>query len=220
MAESIEKIGAFCMNTFYQSYRPADGFLRQEHFEWLCIAADAKLKQDEYNNQVNLNLKKRVANAPVVMSVDNYVTEDIDIIDEKAKLPNPIMMLAGASPTIMVSRIVPEGNCSGFIPISPAERWEVDHIKDVVFWMPMCEGVEFIHLKENCNPQKAKITYIPILSKNSTVPESRKWGIITLVNAYIKSAKEGVLVDMTNDANPNSSLQTEINKAVYKALGK
>lgn len=220
MAESIEKIGAFCMNAFYQSYRPADGFLRQEHFEWLCIAADAKLKQDEYNNQVTLNLKKRSPNAPVIMSVDNYITVPVTIENEKAILPTPIMMLAGAASTIMVSRVVPEGNCSSIIPITPAERWEVEGIKNVVFWMPMCDGIEFIHLKENCNPKTAKVTYIPLLNKSSAVPESRKWGIITLVNAYIKSAKEGVLVDMTNDANPNVSLQTEINKAVYKALGK
>lgn len=220
MAETVEKIAAFCMNAFYQSYRPADGFLRQEHFEWLCVAADAKLKQDEYNNQVSLNLKKRTPNAPIVMGIDNYITVPVTIENEKAQLPYPIMTLAGATSTVMVSRVVPEGNCSSVIPITPAERWEVENIKDVVFWMPMCDSIEFIHLKENCDPKKANVTYIPVLSASTTVADSRRWGIINLVNAYIKSAKEGVVVDMTNDANPNSSLQTEINKAVYKALSR
>ena len=218
MPDKVEKVAAFCMNAFYQSYRPADGFVRQEHFEWLVIAADAKLKQDEYDKQVALNLRKGAKNATVVMSNDNYITENVEIEDSKINIS--VMMLAGASATQSIASIVPEGNCSSIIPITPAERWEVESIKNVVFWMPVCDGIEFIHLKENCNPKKAKVTYIPMLDGTSTVQDSRKFGIITMVNNYVKGAKDGVIVDMTNNANPNVSLQTEIDKAVFKALAK
>ncbi len=220
MAESVRIVAQVALDMFYQDYKPARAFLRLEHFIFLVIAADGKLKKDEYDNLVALNLRKRMPNAPVILSSDNFITVTADIKDEKAILPFPIMSYSGADPSMSVSQVKPEGNCGNIMPTSQAERWQAEAIKDVPFWLPVCDGIEFINLGRNCNPKKVKVTYVPMLTDKSVVQEGRKWAILNMVNLYVKSAKEGVIIDMSNDGNSNVASQTEINKYLLKALQK
>lgn len=219
MAERIKTVAQISMDAFYQDYKPATAFLRLEHFTWLCVAADAKLKQNEYKEQVLLNLRRRAPHAPVILGADNYVSAEVVIKKGKALLPDAIMMFPGAKANMGISHVVPEGNCAGFIPVTEDEKWQVCNIKDVVFWFPVPCGIGFLNL-EICNPKKVTVTYIAQLSSGSTVQESRKWDILNMVTIYIKSAKDGVIIDMSNDGNSNASNQTEINKYLLKALQK
>lgn len=218
MAESVRTVGQIAMDMFYQEFKPAGAFLRLKHFVWLCIAADGKLKQDEYNNQVMLNLRARKPNAQVILSADNYDTVVVKISKSKAILPTPIMTFPGAGSTYGVSQVIPEGNCRSFMPLSEMERWQACNIKDVVFWFPIPCGIEFLNLAGNCDPKQVTVSYIPQVSENSTVQETRKWSILNMVTVFVKSAKDGVIIDMSNDGNPNVASQTEINKYLLKAL--
>jgi len=220
MAESVRIVAQVAEHLFYQNYKPASAFLRLKHFVFLVIAADSKLKKDEYDGLVALNLRKRMPNAQVILSSDNFITVDVDIVKEKAVLPYPIMSYSGAEPSLSVSQVKPHGNCGNIMPTSQAERWQAEMIKDVPFWLPVCDGIEFINLERNCNPSKVKVTYVPQLTKKSVVQESRKWAILNMINLYVKSAKEGVIIDMSNDGNSNVATQTEINKYLLKALQK
>lgn len=219
-AQGLKIIAQLAMDFFYQNYRPADGFLRLEHFLYLCKAADGALKQQEYDNQVKLNLRKGAKEGPINLSSGNYITESPDITNGIATLNQKILTFAGASPVISVSRVKLEGGCSNVMPISPEEIWQACDIKDVVFWTPKCDGIEFLNLKGNCDPKKATITYLPELNDNSVIPENRKFAILNMINAYIKSAQQGSIIDMSMDGNTNVATQTEINKYLLKALQK
>lgn len=217
MAESLAITAQLAMDLFYQEFHNASAFLRIEHFERLVIAADAKLKKIEYDNLVNLNIRQRRINAQVILNADNYITVPVDIKEGKAMLPSPIMSFNGAGQNLSVASVELEGGCTDVMPTTQDEKHQAKKIKDVVFWFPFCEGIEFLNLKHNCNATKATVTYIPILNENSTIQEARKWDIMTMVTGFIKSAKDGVIVDMSNDANPNVASQTEINKFLLKA---
>ncbi len=218
MADTIRTIAHVAMDMFYQDYKPAESFLQIKHFVFLCIAADAKLKQDDYDKQVNLNLRERKTNAPVSLSYENYITVTVPIKKNTATLPTDIMMFSGADQSVSVSQVEPEGGCGDILPLLHEEKWQAKDIKGVVFWLMNCNGLEFVHLKENCSPEKVTVTYIPQLVEKSKVQASRKMAILNLVNIYIKSAKEGVIVNMSNDGNPNAANQTEINKYLLEAL--
>lgn len=220
MADTLAVTSQICMDLFYQEFRPANAFLRLKHFKMMVIAADAKLKKMEYDNLVNLNIRLRRINATVVLNSDNYISVDVEIKNEKAVLPSPIMSFNGAGQMLSVSQVVLEGDCTNIMPITQDERHQVSGIKNVVFWLPSCDGIEFLHLKGNCNAKKAKVTYVPILSDKSVIQEARKWDIMAMVTGFVKSAKDGVIIDMSNDGNPNVASQTEINKYLLKALQK
>lgn len=217
MAETMKVVGQLAMDFFYQDYKPASAFLRLEHFAWLCVAADGKLKQDEYNNQVMVNLRRRTPHAPVILGTDSYHSVEVPIKDSKAVLPTPIMQFPGANSNFGISQVTLDGNCGNVMPLTENEKWQVTKIKDVVFWFPVDCGIAFINLYENCNPTKVKVSYIQQLNEKSIVAESRKWAILNMVSIFVKSAKEGVVIDMSNDQNQNGILQTEINKYLLKA---
>lgn len=218
MAEIIKKVSQMAMDSFYQSFKPAGAFLRLEHFLWLCIAADGKLKQDEYEKQINLRRQMRQAGAPISMSADNYVTIKATIKNEVAKLPTPIMTFSGDTDVLGVREVKPLGSCKNFMRLNPEEEWMACDTPSVVYWMPDCDSIKLINLKKNCNPDGIMVSYIPQLNAKSTVQESRKWAILNMVTSYIKAAKDGVIIDMSNDGNSNMAQQTEINKYILKAL--
>lgn len=221
MAEKIDMVAQVAMTSYYKGLRPSDGTLRLEHFIWLSIAADSKLKQDEYDRQIALRRQMRMYNADILMSADNYDTVEVKVVNNKVKLPSCIMSFSGDNGTIGVNTVEPSGkSCQPFIRVNPDEKWQVCDIKDVVFWYPVKDGIEFINLKSICNPDKIKVTYIPQLTEKSVVQESRKWLILNMVVSFIKGAIDGSIIDMSNDGNNNATNQTEINKYILKALQK
>lgn len=215
---SLTWLAQMALDAFYQDFRPGDSFLRLVHFIYLCKAADGKLKQDEYDKQIAINLRQGIKNGVVNLSSGNYVVETPEIKEGKATLKQRILTFAGASPTISVQ--VKINGCGDVMPISPEETWQVCKIKNVVFWTPNCNGIEFFNLEDNCRPDKATVRYIPELNDDSVIPENRKFAILNMVNAYLKSAQQGSIIDMNNDGNTNVATQTEINKYVLKALQK
>ena len=209
------------MDLFYQDFKADEQFLSIDDFIELAVSADAKLKIDEYNTQALNNLRQRKT-GDITMSSDNYVTVNIKIQDSKAKLPTSVMWFPDGKAGLSIASVFPEGNCKPIMPVTQQTKWEVASIKNVVFWLPYrddkCEGIEFLHLKGNCNPSKVEVTYIPVLNEKSIIQESRKWAIYNMVIAFIKQAEAGVVIDSTNDGNANMTTQTEINRAVLKRL--
>ena len=130
------------------------------------------------------------------------------------------MTFAGADMGVSISQVVPEGNCGTIMPITEDEKWQVCKMKDIVFWYPTACGIGFLNLAENCNPKKVTVSYLAQINEKSTVTGSRKWDILNLVTIFIKSAKDGVIIDMSNDGNSNTASQAEINKYLLKALQK
>lgn len=218
MAESIKKVAQLCMDLLYQEFRPDNGFWRLQHFIDFCIAADSKLKQDEFAALVILRLRSRQPGADISMAADNYISVEVELKKDRAKLPSPIMTFTGDNDNLGVSSVTPIGKCKNFMRINIGEEWMACDIPSVVFWKPDCDGIKFINLKGNCTPEKVTITYIPQLNNKSSIQEARKWAILTMVTGFIKQAKDGVVIDMTNDGNSNATIQTEINKSILRAL--
>lgn len=219
MAETVLDVAQLCEDSFYQDFRPADGFFGCEHFELFVKAADAKIKLDEFKEQLANNIRLRRPNAQIVLSSDNYDTVSVPIKDNKAVLENPIMTFPGAAGEgISITQVMPEGNCSNIMRTTQKQKWQAMRDKETVYWYQVKCGIEFLHLKEHCNAKNVTITYIPELTGESIIQEGRKWAIFNMVTIFLKSAKDGVVIDTSNDSNPNATLQTEINKNVLRML--
>jgi hypothetical protein len=86
-----------------------------------------------------------------------------------------------------------------------------------VYWYPSCDAIVFIN-RQLCNFKKVDVTYIATLTEYSTVQESRGFAILQMVVGLLRPLKEGTVIDKSNDANPNVSPNTEINKYLVEAL--
>lgn len=220
MANKVSRIAQICMDAFYQEFKPADAFLRLEHFVHLCLAADNKLKQDEFKEQRLLNIRMRNFNAPIILNNSLFEEAEFSIVNDRVKLPHPIMSFSGDDSMIGIASVEPVGQCKPFMRINANEKSSACNIDDVVLWYPLKNEIVFLNLQKVCNPSKVRISYVGMLDKDSLINEAREWGIITMVTQFIKAAKDGVIVDMSNDQNPNVATQTEINKYLLKAVQK
>lgn len=220
MAETtVQLVAQLCEASFYQDFRPATAFFKKEHFRMFVIAADGKLKMDEFKEQVALNLRSRKPNAQVVLSSDNYDTVVVPVNDGKVVLPSQIMTFPGvAGEAVSVTQVMPTGGCSNFMRTTQKQKWQAMRDKETVYWYPVNCGIEFLHLQEHCNQKEVIVTYIPELNPDSRIQSSREWAIVNMVTIFLKSAKDGVVIDTSNDSNPNTNVQMEINRNVLKAL--
>lgn len=220
MPKSVKQVAQLAMDLYYQDFKPSDAFLRIEHFVWLTITADSKLKQDEFKEQQLMNLRKKILHAEIEMSSENYDVVEVPIKNNSITLPQPIMSFSGDANSIGVSAVSPVGgDCAQpFIRINPDETWAACGFKDTVFWFPIKCKIEFLHLEFNCKPEKARVVYIPVLDMNGSMQDTRVFQVLTMVVNFVKGAKEGVIVDTSNDGNPNVASQAEINTYILKAL--
>lgn len=218
MSVKVKAVAQMAMTTYFKGFRPANAPFRLEHFVWLVLAADAKLKQDEYDKQVNLNRQMRMYLNDIALSVDNYDTLELPLKDNQVKLPMSIMFFSGDKGAIGINSVEPVGGCSSsFIRINSDERWAVCKDKNAVFWYPEGEFIKFVNIGEVCTPEKIKVSYIPQLSDKGSIQDSRKWAIVNLVVQFLKAAENGTIIDMSNDGNANTASQTEINKYLLMA---
>lgn len=217
MAKKVSDIAQLCHDAYYGDFRPASAFFRMEHFIRFCILADADLKQQEYRLRVNNNIRMGLRNIPVILNTDNYYTaRDVEVKDSKAILPYPITGL-GDTNSLSVSSVVPEGNCGNLMRITQAQKWMVCNDKDMVYWVPACDGIEFIN-KELCAFKKVTVTYVADIDGATYVQDSRGWAIVAMVSGFMKAMKNGIVIDKSNDGNPNTSIQTEMNKYLLEGL--
>ena len=219
MAEvvSVQKLANMAMTMYYKGFRPSNGPYRLEHFLFLCLAADAKLKQDEYSAERNLRIRMRQPHADISMAPDNYETVKVVVKNEAAKLPNRIMGFSGDKGNLGVNSVTPEGNCKApFIRINRDEIWTTNGINDVVFWYSDEQCIKFINLDKICKPEKVVVNYMPQLSNKSIVQKSREYPILAMVGQFIQAFENGTLVDMSNDGNPNKTLMIELNKYLQR----
>lgn len=221
--EKLENVAQLCMDAFYQEYKPDDAFLELVHFSMLCRAADNKLKMLEFKEQLNLKIRMRIINSLIQLSPDNYFSEDLKVEkDGSVKLKHSIMSFSGDDSSVGVSVVEPIGNggCSPFIRTTINEKWQVCKISDVVFWYPMNDKIHLINIDKVCKVDKVRVVYIPSADDEMIVNQSRVWDITNMVSKYIVDMKNGNVVDMSSDGNPNTVIQTEINKYLYKQLNK
>lgn len=222
MSKSLTEVAQMCMDAFYQEYKPSDAFLDMVHFKFMCMAADSYLKLLEYKEQENKKLRLRLVNMSIRLSEDNFLVERDVKVDKNnvAKLKNKIMSFPGDLSNLGVASVEPNGNsgCSNLMRTTVTEKWMIKGVKDVIFWYPIGNEINLVNNGIPCEIKSLDITYIPVASDDTIINQSRVWNIMQIVSKYIVDMKNGNVVDMSNDGNPNTNLQTEISKYLIKSL--
>ncbi len=143
-----------------------------------------------------------------------------DIADYEAKLKHAFFAFKYDKQFTGIQDIVPiVGKCKDFIRMSPEQRWHLDMVpdNDVVFWYPVKDKIMFHNVK--CGLKRARILYIPSMGDmNEDIPvsETLTEDIITRSLQIMFLARQGMVVDMTADKNPNKVLESEINQAFQR----
>lgn len=225
---NLGDVAQHLMDLYYQQYKSATDFFELIHFKFLASAAYGKILQDEYKLSYDRNRAEEGIGS-ATLNPEWFIPEDVEIVmsdigDREAKLKQPFFTFRFDKQFSGIQEVTPmsPNKCGEFIRLGIDEKWKLkmDIVTDVVFWYPVTDKIIFHNVK--CGLKKATIFYIPSLSElkdESPIPLSMTDDIVTRVLQIMFAARQGAVIDMTNDGNPNKVIESEINTAFQKIRG-
>ncbi len=210
-----------CMDLYYQQFKSDEDFFELYHFKYLCGVAQAKLLQVEYEKAYARSLQ--IHGIPEArMNPQWFISENVelkasDIADKEIELKDcPFTFLYDASSTGIENVYPLNGKCGDFIRMSIDDKWKLKSspATNIVWWFPFGKKIGFMNL--HCGLKQVKVVYIPSLAKledTCGIADGIEADIITWVLNLMAAARNGAVVDMTNDQNPNKVIESEINTA-------
>lgn len=209
------------MDQYYQQYRSDTDFFRLYHFKYMAAIGYAKLVQDEYKEQYEKNKAEEgygYLSAPSDWLVSEKKKVDRDDEDQYfVELDNFPMTFLFDNQNTAIQDVEPVGNnnCREFQRIQKDLLWQyklLSDFTDVTYWF--VDGKKIIFKNLLCKPKEVKITYIPGLSinidDNFNIPVTKEADVFDWVLNRLIIARQGTVIDWSQDGNPNKTVQHEI----------
>lgn len=214
---TLKQVADMAEGMFYQDLRAQDAFFEGAHFKWLCAQTYSTLLNKEFTER-KLRNKMTEGFSFVEISPSWLVEEDSDV--EKGNdgiayfdTTNPIFSFDFDAMSSGLQMLRAVGKCCGdLIRISFKDKWQYCRApltKDSYFY----QGVNRVELiGRACLPEKVSVWYVPALdieNNDSVMAEGMAIPVITTVLNLMFAAKNGEVVDMSNNANSNAQPATE-----------
>lgn len=218
---SITILGQTIMDLYYQQYKSDEDFFEEEHFQYLVTVAYAKLLQDEYEKSY-AKARAEKGRGEAQLNPQWFIPEDhelqaSDLGDKEISLKNCPFSFRFDEQSSSIQGVYPlGGKCSELIRTNIESLWALKHVPttNIVWWYPV--GNKIIFKNIHCGLKRVKILYIPSLKDiddECGVPDSMQGDIMDWVLQRMSVARQGGVIDMTADQNPNKMIETEINTA-------
>lgn len=215
------------MDLYYQQFKSTEDFFELSHFEYLNSIAYAAVLQEEYEKSYKMSLIERGIGMGEVNTLW-LLQEEIEIKKSDSKIARyeaefkqiPFSFKYDRSDS-GVQEIIPlNGQCDSFIKMSVAERWKLKLLpySNEIFWYPMSNKIYFSNI--HCGMSKALLLYVPGINSEcadeAVIADTMEESVIRRTLELMFQARNGAIIDMSSDQNPNKNLQTEINEKFSK----
>lgn len=224
MGQLIE-VAQNLMDLYYQQYKSDEDFFEEYHFKYIVAAGYAKLLQDKYEKSYRQN-KAENNIGEATLNPQWFVSEEIEVVasedaDRELTLKSCPFFFDFDKQSSSIQGIYPlSGKCREFIRIDIDSLWKLNNAPNtnIVYWYVMGNKIKFRNIQ--CGLKKVRITYIPSLKEledTCSFPDSMVFDTITFSYNMMRAAREGTVIDFTNNQNPNKVLETELD-TVFKNL--
>jgi len=227
ITSSLAYVATLVMDAYYGDLRGNDDYFEEAHFQFVTRAAYGKLLDNEMREARAL-AKIETGFYVIDVSQDWLIIEQLSFTKKNertwtAKLKQVPFPFAFDKMGYGVQSLIPADDCecSDFIRMSPDEYWKLNSNM-----MPITNKVYYYVIKDEitlknvrCNPGKVDVSYVPSLSdaEDSIININKQFDVFTLAVTAMRQARDGAVVDETNNANKNKSIETEIDN-VYRNL--
>lgn len=221
----LETLSQTTMDLYFQQYKSDEDFFEYSHFVYLCAAAYAQILQEEYEKSYMLNLReKQIGEAN--LNPEWFIEEEKEVTtsetgDRELTLASCPFSFRFDKQSSGVQGVYPlAGKCGEFIRIGVDDLWKIKNAPttNIVFWYVVANKIVFKNV--HCGLKKVKVTYIPSLKEledQCSIADSMQMDVINRVLNVMFVARQGGVVDVTNNQNPNKVLETEID-TVFKNI--
>lgn len=217
------------MDLYYGQYKTDEDYFGLDDFISQVKSEYANIITNEYNNDKLLN-KQLHGFSFVTIPNDLLKSVDIEVKNDGgqryADLPAPVFIFPYDSMNSGVQYVLPlinkgdsdivSSNHGAFVKVSVNDRWQLELITHGTrnYYSIEYQRIVFdkLYLKEL---KKIRVVYVPEVSSLKDDDQISDGRVSMVENAVLQkmlAAKNGAIVDMSNDSNTNKVVETEINK--------
>jgi len=219
-----------CMDAFYQQFKSEEDFFELYHFKYLLSVMYFSYLQKEYEQSykqtfIETGTGMATINPEWYMPQEITITPSDKIAAYVGELQCKPFQFRFDNQSTGIRDIVPiAGRCKEFIRINFDERYKFELLppSSEVYWFPLGNQIYFNHIK--CGLSKAIVLIIPDIDpndENAVIPAAIEADVLSATLNFMLQARQGKqVIDVSQDGNPNMSLQTEINNLFTKMQGK
>lgn len=219
LAQNIEDL-------YYQQYKTDDDFFELYHFKYLASITYSALLQQEFEKSYAKNLQEH-GEGSADLNPEWFIHEELKIKRAQEIAPYEAQLSCRSAFSFRYDKqnsgikdILPlNGRCGDFIRMSMDEKWKFDLLptSSEIYWFPLGPKIYFSNI--HCGASRATIIYIPAIDgmdDNVQIADGMQKTIIEETLNLMFTARNGKVIDTTNDGNANATLETEINDKFSK----
>lgn len=222
---NLRMVGQMAADLYYQNYKSDDQFFDLEHFNFLLAAEYVKLIKAEATQNKRQN-KIDTGFSYIEISPYWLKTEKVSVTEVDGKkistLTEPVFqfdydaMGSGIQEVYTVNNNTHTVNtpCGEVQRVSRNDRWiacAMPPNAKLFYFVSGNKTIEFVNV--HCNLKEVEVTYVPgveCIGDDFEIHQDKVHDIIRSVLNTMFGAKNGNIVDMSDDSNPNTTPATEL----------
>jgi hypothetical protein len=215
------------MDLYYQNYKSDEDFFKKHHFKYIAAVAYNALLQSYYDDSYRRNLAEN-GRGDVDLNQDWFITEEVEIKNEHGlfvgSFKNKPYAFMHDNQYRSISTIIPLTQTTGCIVklarIDEKIVWQLSSLPKTAytFWYLLGGKLRFANVR--CGVGKVLVYLIPALmdtEDDRVIADALEAPVIQAALNMMFTARQGTVVDMTNNQNPNKAMETEID-TVFRGL--
>lgn len=226
MAQQIQYVAQAAYDLYLMDYAQANEFFTLQDFIYHTGLVAADLYQQEFR-LVKQEMRAERQEGTVAFSTDWLSAFEFTIEEKNGAFHADIPVKVVSFPydnqnTGYQSVFINLGNCEVEADRSSLnERWQIKFLPttDKVFFYPLKGRLEFYNpgglMLKN---RKGKLYYVPGVDDNMELPDGIVNQVINNTVQKFRVLLQQVVVDKSNDGNPNKTIQTEVNPNILKPI--
>lgn len=221
---TLRQVGQMASDLFYQNYKADDQFFDLEHFKFLLAAEYVKQVQAE--STANKRENKQFSGFSYI-EVSTYwlKTERVKVTTEDGVktavlTQQPFQFnFDSVGSGVQYVETVAEGKtipCAEVIRIAYNDKWMACAMPPNQTTFYYVKGDKIHILNSHCNLQEIEVSYVPAplcYEDDDFIHQDKAHDIIRTVLNTMFGAKNGNIVDMSDNSNPNSNPATDLSNA-------
>jgi len=219
---TLSWVAQMMQDFYYKELKTDSDFFETDHFIYCVRAVYAKLIDADAKEARQLD-KVESGYYTISLSQDWLIEEEVEFKETDSNsgvyvgnLKHTPYAFAYDRMTYSVQTVEPLNNCKPYTRISADQKFKLRHIAktDMVFFYIVANRIHLIN-QSACTPDKAVVMYAPSLSGNPDevfVPLNKHFDIVTIGAKLLLEIVSNVIIDKTNNQNPNKIIQSELDK--------
>lgn len=221
----LEILASLVQDAYHQQYAQDSDFFKLEDFKSYCAPFYYEVLQEDFDKTMDRFIRYKLINpdAELVLNPAWYVIKEFDVKKENGKYFSTLPSIFSFNKDInftSLRAVYPVDNigdcCGDFAKITAEQCSTLKFLPksdDAIYWYPISDKIYFERVK--CGLKKVSVAHIPNLDSDCEVddvivPESYVAEIMTRTYNFMTVARNGGVVDKTNNQNPNRVIQTEV----------